>query len=123
MPNPSGSERAGGSATVPRDADGRSRVPDVERDERSELRLDSLLRDERSELRDARSLVREDESLLLLASMMALKWALPPLPAWAAVLVLGVPAAIGWALLLRLFRLPLYEELSTLFVRWRQRRA
>jgi O-antigen/teichoic acid export membrane protein len=60
-------------------------------------------------------------TLLLLASMMALKWALPAMAPWMTVLVLGAPALIGWALLLRLFGLPLYEEMHTLFVRWRQR--
>jgi O-antigen/teichoic acid export membrane protein len=62
-------------------------------------------------------------TLTLLVSMLALKWVLPALPAWAMLLALGLPAAIGWALLLRLFGLPVYGELRTLFVRWRKSRA
>lgn len=62
-------------------------------------------------------------ALSLVACMFALKWLLPTLPAWLSLLALGLPAAVLWLLLLPLFRLPLYDELFGLFVRWRASRA
>lgn len=62
-------------------------------------------------------------TLSVLGSMLALRWALPPLAPWQTLLVLALPAALGWALLLRPFGLPLYDEVSTVFARWRESRA
>lgn len=58
-------------------------------------------------------------ALSLVACMWALKWALPPMPAWLSVLALGLPAVPLWLLLARALRLPLYAELHGLFLRWR----
>jgi O-antigen/teichoic acid export membrane protein len=62
-------------------------------------------------------------SLSLVGCMWALKWLLPPLPAWLSLLALGLPAVVLWWLLLRAFGLPLYAEMYGAFERWRTSRA